>query len=49
MTSLHQNSLNFNKSFSYDFGGGNLSSDAGLIIVRSFLEKIGLIPLLKTL
>lgn len=48
MTSLQQNSLNFNKSISYDFGGGNLSSDAGLLIIRSFIEKLGLRSLLET-
>lgn len=47
MHSLQQGSLNFNKSLSYDFNGGNLSSDSGLLLVRSFLEQMGLKPLLE--
>lgn len=47
MTSLQQNTLNFNKSISYDFNGGNLSSDAGLIAVRSFDEAIGFTELIE--
>ncbi|SHK50231.1 IS1380 family transposase [Paramaledivibacter caminithermalis] len=47
MSSLQQNILNFNKSLSYNFEGGNLSSDSGLIIIRSFVEKLGLRPLLE--
>lgn len=48
MSSLQHGSLNFNNSYSYNFDGGNLSSDAGLIIVRSFAEKLGLRALLET-
>ncbi len=47
MSSLQQVSLNFNKSCSYNFKGGNLSSDAGLILVRSFTEKCGLRRMLE--
>lgn len=47
MSSLQHGSLNFNKSCSYNFDGGNLSSDAGLIFVRSFAEKLGLRALLE--
>lgn len=47
MSSLQHGSLNFNKSCSYNFDGGNLSSDAGLIMVRSFAEKCGLRSLLE--
>ena len=47
MSSLPHGSLNFNKSYSYNFEGGNLSSDAGLIMVRSFAEKCGLRSLLE--
>ena len=49
MNILHRKSLNFNKKLSLDFGGGNLSSDAGLLLVRSFMEKLGLRPLLEKL
>jgi len=48
MSSLQHGSLNFNKSCSYNFNGGNLSSDAGLLMVRSFAEKCGLRPMLKS-
>lgn len=47
MSSLQQGKLNFNKSLSYNFEGGHLSSDSGLLIVRSFIEKMGLKPLLE--
>ncbi|SHJ79644.1 hypothetical protein SAMN02745751_03389, partial [Dethiosulfatibacter aminovorans DSM 17477] len=40
MTSLQHSALNFNKSLSYNFDGGNLSSDSGLLLVRSFIEKL---------
>lgn len=38
MSSLQHGALNFNKSYAYNFEGGNLSSDAGLLMVRSFAE-----------
>ena len=47
MSSLQQYSLNFNKSLSYNFQGGNLSSDSGLLIIRSFVEKLEIKPLLE--
>ena len=47
MHSLQQGSLNFNKSLAYDFNGGNLSSDSGLLLVRSFIEQMELKPLLE--
>ncbi|NLB19947.1 MAG: hypothetical protein GX829_03730 [Clostridium sp.] len=40
MNSLQQKSLNFNKKLFCDFSGGNLSSDSGLLLVRSFMEKL---------
>jgi hypothetical protein len=49
MNSLQQNSLNFNNKLSFDFGGGNLSSDSGLLLVRSFMEKLKLRPMLENL
>jgi hypothetical protein len=48
MTSLQGNPLNFNKNLSFNFEGGNLSSDSGLLLIRSFIEKLGLRPLLET-
>lgn len=47
MISLQQDSLQFNSNISYDFSGGNLSSDAGLVVVREFIEKIGLRTVLQ--
>ncbi|MBP2028356.1 hypothetical protein J2Z35_002157, partial [Acetoanaerobium pronyense] len=47
MSSLQQYSFNFNKSISYNFQGGNLSSDSGLLTIRSFVEKLGVKPLLE--
>ena len=47
MLSVQQGKLNFNKNFLYDFEGGNLSSDSGLLIVRSFIEKLGIRKLLE--
>lgn len=42
MKSVQHNPVNFNNKISFDFNGGNLSSDSGLLLVRSFLEKVGL-------
>lgn len=48
MLSLQQNSLNFNSNVSFDFGGGNISSDSGLLPIRAFIEKLGLRPILES-
>ena len=48
MSTIQQNSLNFNKNISYNFDGGDLSSDTGLLAIRSFIEQLGLIPLLNS-
>ncbi|MGV8907221.1 MAG: transposase [Acetobacterium sp.] len=42
MTSLTDYALNFNKNLKVSFDGGNLSSDTGLLIPRSFDEGLGL-------
>ncbi len=47
MLSVQQSKLNFNKNLRYDFEGGDLSSDSGLLIVRSFMEKLGVRELLE--
>lgn len=47
MKSLQQVSLHFNKKLSFDFSGGNLSSDSGLLFVREFTRKVGLRQMLK--
>lgn len=47
MISLQHKSLNYNTSTTFNFDGGNLSSDSGLIAFRSFDETIGLSQLIK--
>ena len=47
MTSLQQNALQFNTKLSFDFSGGNLSSDSGLLFIKEFIHKIGVDSLLK--
>ena len=41
MTTLSQNTLQFNRSIRFSFDGGELSSDTGQLIFREFDEKIG--------
>ncbi len=48
MKSLQDNALNFNNSIQFDFNGGNISSDAGLLAVKSFAESLGLTNLLES-
>mgnify|MGYP003495718353 FL=1 len=47
MMSLQHNALQFNTKFSFDFSGGNLSSDSGLLFIKEFIHKIGFDNLLK--
>ena len=47
MMSLQHNALQFNTKFSFDFNGGNLSSDSGLLFIKEFIHKIGFDNLLK--
>lgn len=48
MKSLQDNTLNFNNSMQFDFNGGNISSDAGLLAVKSFAKALGITNLLKS-
>src|SRR5690625_3283576 len=41
MTTLTQNTLNYNKKIKLSDDGGSLSSDSGQLIIREFDEKIG--------
>ena len=41
-------SLESNKKIKVDFNGGDLSSDAGLLLIREFAAKIGLIKQIKS-
>ncbi len=41
MDSLLEKSLNFNRKVKINFEGGDLTSDAGLLLYKEFDEKIG--------
>jgi hypothetical protein len=47
MNSIMHDTLNFNKNISVSYDGGNLSSDTGLLIPRSFDEAIGFSKLIE--
>ena len=47
MNSIMHDTLNFNKNIKISYDGGNLSSDTGLLIPRSFDEAIGFSKLIK--
>ena len=40
-------SLESNKQIKINFNGGDLSSDAGLLLIKEFASKIGLLHLVK--
>ena len=39
MSSINEIQLEFNRSLKIDFNGGDLSSDAGLFLIREFAKK----------
>ncbi|NLC19175.1 MAG: IS1380 family transposase, partial [Clostridiales bacterium] len=47
MSSLNALHLESNSKFKINFHGGDLSSDAGLLLLNEFIHKIGLKPLVK--
>lgn len=47
MTILTTTSLESNKRVKINFNGGDLSSDAGLLLIKEFASKVGLISLVK--
>ena len=47
MCSLLEKSLNFKRHLKINFEGGNLTSDAGLVLYREFDEKIGFSKTIK--
>ena len=49
MTILNTISLESNKKIKINFNGGDLSSDGGLLLVKEFAAKIGLLTLVKKL
>ena len=36
---ISNNKTNFNKNLEYNFGGGDITSDAGIILIKEFDEK----------
>ena len=42
MSSLNHSTLESNKRFKINFDGGDLSSDAGLLLIKEFVSKLGI-------
>ena len=49
MNSLNDTTLECNPYIKINFGGGDLSSDAGLLLIKEFAVKIGLVKLIYCL
>ena len=49
MNSLKDTTLESNPYLKINFDGGDLSSDAGLLLIKEFAEKIGLVKLVHSL
>lgn len=49
MTILNSTSLECNKKNKVNFNGGDLSSDAGLLLLKEFTAKVGLVKLVNKL
>ncbi len=49
MTIINTYSLESNKKIKINFNGGDLSSDGGLLLIKEFAAKIGLVKLVKQL
>ena len=49
MNSLYETALESNTYVKINFDGGDLSSDAGLLLIKEFAEKIGLVRLVYLL
>ena len=47
MATLHENTLKFNAKMTVTNTGGNLSTDAGLVLVKEFLHSIGFEQLME--
>lgn len=47
MTKYNTYSLESNRKIKFNFDGGELSSDSGLLLIKEFVAKIGLINLIK--
>ena len=42
MTSINEQTMNFNKSIKVNFDGGDLTSDSGMLLYKEFDNTIGL-------
>lgn len=49
MCSLNDTALECNRQFKINFNGGDLSSDAGLLLIKEFACKMGFVKILKTM
>ncbi|KEF36863.1 hypothetical protein M670_03945 [Schinkia azotoformans MEV2011] len=48
MAILKEQSMDFNGRIKINFDGGDLTSDAGLLLYKEFAEKIGLSQLIQS-
>ena len=44
---IHQHQLHFNKKVKFNFKGGDLTSDAGLLLIQEFMHHMKFPELLK--
>ena len=49
MYSLNDTTLECNRQFKINFNGGDLSSDAGLLLIKEFACKMGFVKILKSM
>jgi hypothetical protein len=49
MAILNTFSLESNKQIKINFNGGDLSSDGGLLLIKEFVSRVGLVKLVKKL
>ena len=49
MAILNTFSLESNRKIKINFNGGDLSSDAGLLLIKEFAAKVGLVKLVNKL
>ena len=47
MATLHENTLKYNQKMTVTNTGGNLSTDAGLVLIKEFLHSIGFEQLME--
>ena len=47
MTMIPETRLNFNHKVRFDFDGGDLSSDSGLILIAEFMDRLGMPKVLQ--